>query len=78
MPGSSSETQVRFCDGLDSSIMVQHSVGPVITHHDQITAKEYADRLGNQVHPMIKTFLNYYAVFQDSSAPIHTAGTVQS
>jgi hypothetical protein len=27
---------------------------------------------------MIETFLNYYAVFQDSNAPIHTAGTVQS
>jgi hypothetical protein len=34
-------------------------------------------RLGDQVHPMIQTlYLNYGAVFQDYSAPIHTAGTV--
>jgi hypothetical protein len=26
------------------------------TLHGQITAKEYMDRLGNQVHPMIQTF----------------------
>jgi hypothetical protein len=32
------------------------------------------DRLGNQVHPVPKN----YAVFQDDSVPIHTAGTVQS
>jgi hypothetical protein len=37
------------------------------------------DSLGNQVHPMIQTlFPNNNAVFQDDSAPIHTAGTVQS
>jgi hypothetical protein len=34
-----------------------YSVGPIITLHDQITAREYVgiDRLGNQVHPMIQT-----------------------
>jgi hypothetical protein len=37
------------------------------------------DRLGNQVHPMIQTlFTNNNAVFQDDSAIIRTAGTVQS
>jgi hypothetical protein len=37
------------------------------------------DRLDNQVHPMTQTlFPNSDAVFKDDSAPIHTAGTVQS
>jgi hypothetical protein len=36
------------------------------------------DRLGNQVHPMIQTFPNNDAVFQDNNALVHTAGTVQS
>jgi hypothetical protein len=49
-----------------------------MTVHDRITAREYVDRLGNQVHPMIQTlFPNNDAVFQDDNAPIHTAGTVQ-
>jgi hypothetical protein len=37
------------------------------------------DRLGNQVHPMIRMFfMNNDSVFQDDSASIHVAGTVQS
>jgi hypothetical protein len=37
------------------------------------------DRLGYQAHPMIQTlFLNISAIFQDDSAPINTAGTIQS
>jgi hypothetical protein len=37
------------------------------------------DRLGNQMHPMIKMlFLNSDAIFQDDNVPIHTAGSVQS
>jgi hypothetical protein len=40
---------------------------------------EYGDRLANQVHPMIQTlFANNDVVFQDDSAPVRTAGTVQS
>jgi hypothetical protein len=36
------------------------------------------DRLGNQVHPLIQTlFLINETVFQDDSAPIHTARTVE-
>jgi hypothetical protein len=35
----------------------------------RITAREYVDRLGNQVHPMIQTFPNNDAVCQDDSAP---------
>jgi hypothetical protein len=49
------------------------------TFHGRITAREYVDGLGNQVHPMIQTlFPNNDAVFQVVNAPIHTAGTVQS
>jgi hypothetical protein len=59
--------------------MVQYSVAPIITLHGQITAREYVDRLGNQVHPMIWTlFPNSGAVFQENNAPIHTAGSIQS
>jgi hypothetical protein len=57
MPSSKSETQGSFCDGSDSYIMVQYSVGPIITLHGRITAREYMDRLGNQVPPVIQTFL---------------------
>jgi hypothetical protein len=57
--------------------MSWYSVGPIITIHGQITSREYVDRLGNQGHPMIQTFLNNDAVFQDDNAPIHPAGTIQ-
>jgi hypothetical protein len=74
MPDSNSETWGRFCDGLGSNIMVQHSVGPIITLHGRITAREYMDRLGNQVHPMIQMLLsNSDTVLQDDNIPIHTA-----
>jgi hypothetical protein len=36
------------------------------------------DRFGNQVLPMIQTFLNDDAVLLDNNAPIRTAGNVQS
>jgi hypothetical protein len=72
MPGSNTETQGRFCDGLGSNLIVWYSAGSIITLHGQITAREYMERLGNQVQPTIQ------AVFQDDKAPIHTAGTVQS
>jgi hypothetical protein len=55
--GSNSETWGRFCDDLGSNIMVQYSVGPIITLHGRITAREYVDRLGNQVHPIIQMLL---------------------
>jgi hypothetical protein len=64
---------------LGSNIVVQYSVAPFITLHGRITAREYVDRLGNLVHPMIQAFFpNNVAVFQDDSAPIHIAGTVQT
>jgi hypothetical protein len=79
VPGSNRETRGRFHDGLGSNTVVQYSVGPIITLHGRTTAKEYVDRLGIQVHPVIQTlFPNNYAVFQVDSAPIHIAGTVRS
>jgi hypothetical protein len=79
MPVSNSETRGRFWDGLGRNIVVQYSVGPILTLHSRITAKEYLDRLGNQSHPMIQAlFPNNDAVFQDNNVPIHTARTVQS
>jgi hypothetical protein len=74
MPGSNNETQGRFSHGLGSSIVVQYSVGPIIAPHGRINAREYVDRLGNEVHPMIqKLFPNNDAVFHDGNASIHTA-----
>jgi hypothetical protein len=61
-----------------ANIMVQYSVVPIITLHCRITAREYVDRLCNQVHPITQTFPNDDAVFQDDNAPIHTAATAQS
>jgi hypothetical protein len=55
-----------------------YSVGPIITLHGRITERECVNRLSNEVHPMIQElFLNNDAVFQDDSASIHTAVTVQ-
>jgi hypothetical protein len=45
----------RFCDGLGSNIVVQYSVGPIITLPGRITAREYVDLLGNHMHLMIQT-----------------------
>jgi hypothetical protein len=64
---------------LVSNIVVQYSVGLIITLHGRITVGEYVDRLGNQVHSIIQTlFPNNDAVFQEDNAYINTAGTVQS
>jgi hypothetical protein len=53
--------------------MVQYSVGPIITLHGRINAREYGGRLGNQVHPMIQTlFPNNDAAFQYDNAPFQT------
>jgi hypothetical protein len=45
-----------------------YSVRLIITLYGPITAREYVDRLGNQVHPMIQAlFLKDNAVFQGDS-----------
>jgi hypothetical protein len=72
MPGSNNETWGRFCDGLGRNIMVLYSVGPIITLHGRITARDYMYRLGNQVHPMIQMlFLNNDAVCK-TTMPLFT------
>jgi hypothetical protein len=44
--------------------MSWYSVGPIITLHGQITARDYVGRLDNQVQLMIQTlFPNNDAVF---------------
>jgi hypothetical protein len=79
MPGSNSETLGRFCNGLGSRIMAQYSVGPIITRHHRITAREYVNSLGSKVHAVIQMlFSNNDTVFQVDSGPIHIAGTVCS
>jgi hypothetical protein len=55
MPGPKGEILGRSCDGLGSNIVIQYSVGPIITLHGRITAREYVDRVANQVHPVIQT-----------------------
>jgi hypothetical protein len=56
-----------------------YSVNPIITSHGRITAREYVDRLYNQVHPMIQTlFSKSHVVLQNNNDPIDTAETVQS
>jgi hypothetical protein len=40
----------RFCDGLGTYIIAHYSVGPIITLHGWIPAREYVDRLGNRVN----------------------------
>jgi hypothetical protein len=39
----------RICEGLGSNIVVQYSVGPIITLHSQITARKSVDRLDPDV-----------------------------
>jgi hypothetical protein len=54
-----------------------YSVGPITALHGRITASDYVDILGNQVHSMIQTlFPSNDAVFRDVIVPIDTDGTV--
>jgi len=56
-----------------------YSAAPVPTLNGQITARNYVDILGSQVHPMVQMlFPNSAAVFKDDSSPIHKSRTVQS
>jgi hypothetical protein len=53
---------------LASNIVVQLSVGSIITLHGRITAREYVDSLGNEMHPMIQTlFPNNETDYQDDN-----------
>jgi len=60
-----------------SAALSWYSAGPIITLNGWITANDYVDILGNQVHPVVQMlFPNNSAVFQDDSSPIHTARSV--
>ena len=64
MPSSNCETWSQFCDDLGSNI--QYFAGPVLTLNGRITAGDYMDILGSQVHPMVHVlFPNNDAIFQD-------------
>jgi hypothetical protein len=78
MPGSNSKTRGRFYDGFGSNIVVQYSLGHLITLHGRIPARKYVDMLVNQMHPIIQTLIpNNDEVFQDDSVSVYVAGTVQ-
>ena len=55
-----------------------YSADPIITLNGQITASDYVDIVGNQVHLMVQMFPDNDAVFQDNNSSIHTARSVQS
>jgi len=66
MPGSNCKTWKQICDDLGSSVL--YSAGPVLTLSGQITASDYVDILGSQVHPVVQVlFPNSDAIFQDDS-----------
>ena len=68
MPGSNCETWKQICDDLGSN--VQYSAGPVLTLNGQITASDYVDILGSQVHPIVQVlFPNNDAIFKDNDSP---------
>jgi hypothetical protein len=77
MPSSNCETWRWIYDDLGSNILVFCSS----YNYSEwlITANDYVDTLGNQLHLMVHMlFPNNNAVFQDDNSPIHTAGSIQS
>ena len=50
-----------------------YSAGPIITFNGQISASDYVNIFGNQVHILIQMlFPNRNAIFWDDSSFIHT------
>jgi len=45
---------------------------PITTFNDRITASDYVDILGNQVHPVVQMFSNKDAILKDDNSPTHT------
>jgi hypothetical protein len=71
----SSNREIRGGSVMVWATISWYSVGPIITFHVRITAKEYVDRLGNQVHPMIQTlFPNNDALLQYDKPPFTQPG----
>ena len=57
----------------------RYSAGHTITLDGRITANDYVDILGNQVHTTYQMLLHTnHAIFQDDNSPIHTARSVRS
>ena len=55
-----------------------YSASPVITLNDRITASDYMDISGNQVHPVVQMlFPNNDAVFKMTIRPTHSQCSVQ-
>jgi hypothetical protein len=74
-----SKVKHKGCSVVVWAAILWNSVGLIITFHGRITARQYGNRLLNQVHPMIQIlFPNNDAVLEDDNALTHTAGTVQS
>jgi hypothetical protein len=73
------ECQVPTVTDRNGSVMIWaatswYSAVPIITLNGRITASDYVDILGNQMHPMVQMlYRNNDAVFQDDILPIHTA-----
>jgi hypothetical protein len=58
-----------------ASVMVWAEISqysPIITFHGQISAKEYVDRLGNQVHPVIRRYFRTTMQFSKMTGPPFT------
>ena len=56
-----------------------YSAGCVITLNGRITAGDYVDILGNQVHPVVQIqFPNNDAIFQDDNSLMHSVRLGQS
>ena len=55
-----------------------YSAGPIINLIGRITASDYVDIVGNEVHPMVQMLFNDDAIFQEDDSPMRTARSVQS
>ena len=56
-----------------------YSPGPIITQNVRITASDYVDILGSQVHPVVQMlFPSSDVFFQNDISPIHMAESVHS
>jgi len=56
-----------------------YSARPIINLNGRITAIDYVDILGHQVHPMVQMlFPNNEAIFKDDNSSIHTVKSVPS
>jgi hypothetical protein len=75
MHGSNCEMWMQIHDDLDNNVFSWS----YFTMNGQITASDYMDIVGNQVHPLVQLlFPNNDAVFQDDILHTHTARSIHS